>query len=107
MDTAYQENIVQLHAGLCAAIADSKRIQLLYAIATEPTNVSTLAENVGISQPVASRHLKILRDAGLIYPERTKTGVVYHITDQRLLVAMDLLRTVLNDRLVREARLVR
>ncbi|RMF49575.1 MAG: ArsR family transcriptional regulator, partial [Anaerolineae bacterium] len=87
-----------LHAELCAALADPKRILLLYAIHERPRSVTALAQEVGISQPAASRHLKVLRDRGLVRAVRTGQSVEYHITDSRLIDTLDTLRDILRSR---------
>lgn len=101
------QEVTQLHADLCSALADPRRILLLYAMAEESRNVSDLAESIGISQPAASRHLKILRDRGLIHPVRQGASVEYNISDPRLIDALDLLRDVLRDRLTYRASLIK
>jgi ArsR family transcriptional regulator len=104
MDTSpLAQEITELHAEICSAIADPRRILLLYAIAEKPRNVSDLAAHVGISQPAASRHLKILRERGLLSAERCGTSVEYHLTDPRLIEALNLLRSVLRTRLAHHA----
>ncbi len=100
------QEVTQLHAEICSAMADPRRILLLYAISEESRNVSELAEYVGISQPAASRHLKILRDRGLVNPVRQGASVEYHLTDIRLIEALDTLRDILRDRLTYRASLV-
>jgi ArsR family transcriptional regulator len=106
MDTTpLAQEITELHAEICSAIADPRRILLLYAIAEQPRNVSDLADYVGISQPAASRHLKILRERGLLTAERCGTSIEYHLTDLRLIEALNLLRAVLRTRLVRHANI--
>lgn len=101
-----KEEVTQLHAELCAALADTNRILLLYAIHERPRSVSDLADAVGISQPSASRHLKILRERGLVLANRLGASVEYHVTDERLINALDTLRAVLRDRLTYRATLV-
>ncbi len=101
-----EQEVTQLHADICSALADPRRILLLYAIADESNNVSDLAKKIGISQPAASRHLKILRDRGLAHPVRQGASVEYHLTDNRLIEALDLLRAVLRDRLAYRASLL-
>ena len=98
--------VTQLHADLCSALADPHRILLLYAIDERPRNVSELAEEVGISQPGASRHLKILRERGLVRSVRQGASIEYFLTDPRLIDALDLLRSVLRDRLTYRASLM-
>lgn len=104
--TNLKGEVTELHAELCSALADPKRILILYALSDKPYNVSELAEAVGISQPAASRHLKILRERGLARPERQGASVEYRLTDARLIEALDLLRAVLHDRLHHRASLI-
>jgi ArsR family transcriptional regulator len=98
--------VTQLHAEICSALADPRRILLLYAISEKSRNVSDLADELGISQPAASRHLKILRDRGLVQASRRGASIEYALTDLRLISALDLLRDFLRDRLVYRASLV-
>ena len=100
------QEITQLHADMCSALADARRILLLYSIAENAQNVSDLAKELEISQPAASRHLKILRDRGLVQANRQGTSVEYSLTDARLIDALDLLRSVLRDRLAYRASLL-
>jgi len=100
------EEIAELHAKFCSAISDPRRIMLLYAIQDEPRNVSSLARAVGISQPAASRHLKILKQTGMVDPCRAGSSVIYRLTDPRLLEALDLLREMLYERLEHRAQLI-
>ena len=100
------QEVTQLHADICSALADPRRILILYAISDKPRNVTDLANDIGISQPAASRHLKILRDRGLVRATRQGTSVEYTLTDQRLITALDILREILRDRLAYRASLL-
>ena len=79
---------------------------MLYLLSEQTINVSELADEVGISQPAASRHLKILRERGLVQPVRQGASVEYRLTDYRLINALDLLRAVLRDRITYRASLI-
>lgn len=98
--------VTQLHADICSALADPRRILLLYALSEIPRNVGQLANQLGISQPATSRHLKVLRERGLVRAARQGMNVEYSLTDPRLIEALDLLRAVLHDRLTYRASLV-
>lgn len=100
------QEVSQLEAELCFALADPTRILMLYALEEGPRNVTDLGNALGITQPTASRHLKILRDRGLVRPERDGVVVNYHLHDRRILQALDLLRSVLRDRLMKRANLM-
>jgi DNA-binding transcriptional ArsR family regulator len=95
-----------LHAEMCSALADSSRIMILYALSEKEMNVSDLAVSIGVTQPTASRHLKILRERGLVRTLRQGASVLYFITDNRLIAALDLLRGVLHDRIQHRANLL-
>ena len=49
-----------------AALADPTRAQIVEALAVRGHNVSEIVELFSISQPSISRHLKVLREAGLV-----------------------------------------
>jgi len=104
--TPLTQEITELHAEICSAMADPRRILLLSAISQQPRNVSDLADFIGISQPAASRHLKILRDRGLVQSVRQGANVEYNLMDSRLIEALNLLRDVLRDRLTYRASLI-
>lgn len=102
-----KQEIHQLHSRLCAGLADPKRILLLYALADGPHNVSDLTETLALPQPTISRHLKLLRERGLVIAERDGQSVFYRLADRRVIEALDLLRTVLADMLESQANLAR
>ena len=79
---------------------------MLYLLAEKRWNVSDLAQEVGVSQPTASRHLKLLRERDLVRPVRQGASVEYHLTDSRLIDALDILRAVLYDRINHRASLL-
>jgi len=78
---------------------------MLCALAKRPYHVSGLANHLGMSQPVTSRHLKVLREQGLVCAQRKGAMVEYRLADARLMEALRLLREVLQDRLARRASL--
>ncbi len=103
---ALQQEISQLEADFCFALSDPTRLLMLYTLADQPHNVTELSRELDIIQPTASRHLKILRDRGLVIAERQGTTVTYRLADRRLIDALDLLRTVMRDRLAYRAGLM-
>jgi DNA-binding transcriptional ArsR family regulator len=106
VNVALKQEIVQLEANFCAALSDPTRIFILYALGEKALNVTELTNELGIPQPTTSRHLKILRERGLVYTERQGTVIIYHLADQRVTQALDLLRSAMRDRLTQQASLV-
>ena len=99
------QEVTALHAGICSALADPTRILMLYALNEKPSNVSELADELGITQPTASRHLNLLRERGLVSARREGQSVINTLTDQRIIQALDLLRSVLASNLKSQAAL--
>jgi DNA-binding transcriptional ArsR family regulator len=101
-----KQEITQLEANFCAALSDPNRLLILYALNEKPLNVTELSNELGLNQPTASRHLKVLRERGLVHTVRTGTVITYHLSDSRLIQALDLLRNVMRERLTHQANLI-
>ena len=106
VDNHLREQVTQLHAQVCSGLADTNRILILYTLSEQSYNVSELSEILGLSQPTTSRHLKVLRERGLVVAERDAQSIYYTLADKRVIEALDLLRAVLNDKLEAQAQLV-
>jgi ArsR family transcriptional regulator len=106
MNTALETEVLQLHAEICAGLADPSRIMILYALSDGPHNVTEICTALGMPQPSVSRHLKILRERRMVTTERKGTVIQYSLADKRLTEALDLLRSVLRDGLAKRAELV-
>jgi ArsR family transcriptional regulator len=100
------QEVSQLEANLCSAFADPTRILILYALNEQPHNVTELAHELVITQPTASRHLKVLRDHGLVRTSRQGSSITYELADRRMIEALDILRAVLRDTIALKANLV-
>ena len=85
------------HAKVCQALADPKRIQILYALDGHPRHVSGLAEDLNIPQPTVSRHLRILRQQALVTSERVGAAVIYRIRDRRIIKALNTVQEIMTE----------
>ena len=95
MEPNMEQEINRLHASVCGALSDPKRIAILYALHEGPKNVTELAELLNLNQATASRHLKVLRERSLVKAERHGAHIYYSLADERVVEALDLLREVL------------
>jgi ArsR family transcriptional regulator len=107
MDTNLRLEIDRLHAQVCNGLADPNRILILYTLAENAFNVSDLARAIDLPQSTVSRHLKILRDRGMVKSERDGQSVFYTLTDDRIIQALDLLRAMLASSLESQGQLAR
>lgn len=106
MNANLESEVTQLHAEICAGLADPNRILILYELSQSPRNVTELSTNLNMPQPLVSRHLKVLRDRGMVTSTRKGTVIEYSLADDRLIQALDLLRAVMRDGLTKRAELI-
>jgi DNA-binding transcriptional ArsR family regulator len=106
MTTPTLDELNLLHTNMCHAIADPKRIQILYALHEQPRNVTALAEALETPQPTISRHLTILRERSIVLTERDGTSVTYRIADPRVIEVLDVLRLMLKESLEKKTNAI-
>ena len=96
MDIATLEREVELlHSRVCYALADPKRVLILYLLSQGEMIVNDIAEALDTPQPTVSRHLRILRERNLVEGERDGTTITYKLSDARIIQALDLMREIL------------
>jgi DNA-binding transcriptional ArsR family regulator len=93
------DEITILQAGILGTLASPRRLEILHAIANGPIEVGRLARLIGASQPNVSQHLGILRGVGLVEATRDGREVRYELVDPDVMVACNLMRSVLERRL--------
>jgi DNA-binding transcriptional ArsR family regulator len=63
------------------SIADESRVRLLARLKEGPANVTALAADLEIAQASVSKHLAVLKQAGLVDVERIGNQARYFIAD--------------------------
>src|ERR687892_2205873 len=64
---------------LARALGDPLRWRIVELLAAEQLCVAHLAEELAAAQPLVSHHLKVLRQAGLIEPDRYRYWTCYRL----------------------------
>jgi DNA-binding transcriptional ArsR family regulator len=67
-----------------AALADPNRRAVLGLLLERPRAVNELVERLGLSQPGTSKHLRVLREAGLVKVRTEAQRRVYAVEPQPL-----------------------
>ena len=65
-------------------LADPTRRRLLEALSEREQSVGALVERLGMSQPAVSRHLRVLREAGLVSARKDAQKRIYRLNPERL-----------------------
>lgn len=66
------------------ALGDATRRRILELLGEAPCAVGALADQLPISRPAVSRHLRLLKEAGLVVEEAQGTRRIYHLHDRGL-----------------------
>lgn len=66
------------------ALAEPLRWSIVAALAGEELCVCHLSEDLGVSQPLISHHLRVLRDAGLVESEKWRYWTYYRLRPSAL-----------------------
>ena len=59
------------------ALADVNRLRIIEVLSKECRNVNEIAEEAGLSQPLTSHHLKVLKNVGITRVENRASFAYY------------------------------
>jgi DNA-binding transcriptional ArsR family regulator len=84
-------------AFVAKALADENRLRIVQSLAQGKKSVSRIVEDLGISQPLASHHLKELKRALLVNVERSGPFIFYELADRRIVSILADLKRIAAD----------
>ena len=88
---------LQRAAFLAKSLSDGNRLKILQLISGGRKSVSAIVEELDLSQPLVSHHLKELKRALLVKVEREGPFVYYELADARILDVLQILNEVAMD----------
>jgi ArsR family transcriptional regulator, zinc-responsive transcriptional repressor len=91
------ENYLETVAFVARTLADENRLRMLLCLHAGKKSVSGIAEELNLSQPLVSHHLKELRRALLVRVERRGLFVYYELADARILEILAALKDLATD----------
>jgi len=99
--------LFDLHAQICQALGNGKRLEILDALRRSERSVGELAAALGVRKANVSQHLMVLRAKGIVIARRDGQTVYYRVVSPKVSQACDLMRHVLLERLAQAGRLAR
>ena len=81
-------------AFLAKSLSDENRLRILLCISQEKKAVGSIVEELGLSQPLVSHHLKELKRSLLVRIERSGPFIFYELSDPAILEVIHALKTV-------------
>ena len=83
------EKLIRLKAKVFKALADSVRLKIIEFLRDGEKCVCEIIPHVDIAQPLVSRHLKILRDSGLVRVRKEGNRRYYSVSDPKIFKIID------------------
>jgi len=84
-----KNNLNRFRAKIYKALSDSVRLEIIEFLREGEKCVCEIIPHVNVIQPVVSRHLKILKDCGLVRDRKDGSRRLYSLTDARILRIID------------------
>jgi DNA-binding transcriptional ArsR family regulator len=97
---------LQLVAERFRVLAEPQRLRILQILRNGEQNVTELTTNLATTQPNASKHLRLLQEAGFIGRRQAGTSVYYFVTDPSVFELCDVVCTSLYERMAAHARVL-
>jgi DNA-binding transcriptional ArsR family regulator len=82
---------------LAKGLSDENRLRILMCLTGQKKSVSKIVEEVGLSQPLVSHHLKELKRCLIVDIERNGPFIYYGLADSRILGVVQALRSIAMD----------
>ncbi len=76
------------------ALGDANRRAIVELLSTGPQSVQEIADQLPISRPAVSRHLRLLKEAGLVDDQAEGTRRIYHLHNEGIEVLRSYLEKV-------------
>jgi DNA-binding transcriptional ArsR family regulator len=92
-----QDEHFQTVAFLAKSLSDENRLRILLCVSNGKKSVSSIVEELNLSQPLVSHHLKELKRSLLVRIERSGPFIYYELADSRILDVVRTLNTVATD----------
>jgi DNA-binding transcriptional ArsR family regulator len=97
-----QENQNRFKSTVFHALSDPIRLEIVTYLQDGERCVCEIVPHLNLIQPLISRHLKILKDAGIVRCRKVGTKRLYSIVDPRIFTVVDALTSELVSTLMKE-----
>jgi ArsR family transcriptional regulator len=84
-----KKDLIRFRAKIFKALADPIRLEIIEFLRGGEKCVCEIVPSMGIIQPLVSRHMKILKDCGLVNDRKEGNRRLYSITDPRIFETID------------------
>jgi len=94
-----RKDVIKFRSKIFKALSDPVRLEIIEFLHMGEKCVCEIIPHVGIVQPLVSRHLRILKDHGLVKERREGNRRLYSVTDSRIFEVINAVSVELVDAL--------
>lgn len=97
---------MKLKADFLKALAHPTRLRIIEYLKKDESSVGTIGSALLIEQSVLSKHLLLLKQAGILTSRQQKTTVYYRVKGEEIFEILNSVSNILRDRLVLTRRML-
>jgi rhodanese-related sulfurtransferase/predicted transcriptional regulator len=94
----FKDFVFQEIAVMAQGFSSPKRLEIINILAQSERSVETLAREVSMTVANTSRHLQILKNAGIVRSRKEGVSVIYSLADESVLAGWKALQTLAESR---------
>jgi ArsR family transcriptional regulator, virulence genes transcriptional regulator len=85
MFTEEEKLMFKIHSDFCSALANEKRLQIIWLLKEREYSVGEMAAELEISTPNTSQHLRVLRNQGVVIEKKVGQQVYYRVANPKFI----------------------
>ncbi len=98
--------IFQLHADVCKALANAKRLEILHILRNNEMSVGDIVKHMGIPIANVSQHLSMMQKTGILNTRRDGLKIYYRISNPKVTKVCNMMREVLLEHYIKRGNLL-
>ncbi len=75
-------SVARMNAAIFAALGEPHRLQIVELLREQPRSVGEITQALKLRQPQASKHLRQLREVGIVSVEAVARRRIYHLNTE-------------------------
>jgi ArsR family transcriptional regulator len=92
-----EREVYRIHAEICQALTHPVRLEIIDHLRTGEKTVGELVREMEMPQSTISRHLRLMRERGVVRARREGANVYYALSNEKIVGAYDLIHQFVVD----------
>ncbi|MGA1862471.1 metalloregulator ArsR/SmtB family transcription factor [Deferribacter thermophilus] len=84
-------DVYEIYSEKLRVMGHPVRLKIVHGLCKKECNVTKMSEILNIPQAVISRHLGLLKNAGIVQGERDGSSICYKVSDKKIMKMVEVL----------------